>query len=196
MSSKSPRAPLISGQPVRGPALHSSQQLQPRGLGDSCVSLCHVEGPRPRQTPGQLTQGLRERIRASGEPHPGLAPSLAGVAPSAPASGWVTRGFCPPGTLQSTQLGYLRGWLQPRVFLDAEWAGAQARATLASPLRLPQCPLCLLLERRAPSLGDIKRGPRRPTPNTHATHPRPPQARSLGPHERGPCHPHRERRGP
>lgn len=167
-------------------------------------SSCSLAGWETHVCPSAMWRG-RGPARPLGS-SPKVSGSVRGTPPGARAQPpwgrsirtcqWVTRGFCPPGTLQSTQLGYLRGWLQPRVFLDAEWAGAQARATLASPLRLPQCPLCLLLERRAPSLGDIKRGPRRPTPNTHATHPRPPQARSLGPHERGPCHPHRERRGP
>ena len=116
MSSKSLPASLVSRQPIRGPSLLSSQQLQPLGPGDSSVALPR-EGaatppdpwaahPRP---PGAQAGGRGTRPGARSWP-----PLPVGDAP-----------VLPPGDAAKHEAGLPL----TRDARDADWAGAQAPAT-------------------------------------------------------------------
>lgn len=130
MSSKSLPASLVCGQPVRGPSLLSSQQLQPRGPG------AHPpRGPaRPRSSVPAASVGTSWR-----QGNPARGSHLA----APPAGDARVR---PPGDAAKRRAG-LPLALDAR---DAEWAGAQAPATPGAGSATPGAPPCRLLRETGP----------------------------------------------
>lgn len=146
-------------QPSIGPSSRSH-------LGwETHASRCHVRGPRPRQTPGQSTQGLGERTRAAGEPSWGNPTARAALHPPLPV---CDSQILPPGDAAKHAAGLpslqLQQWLAR--FPRRRAGGRAGLGEPRSPLRRPQWPPHQPLARRGRPPQGIKCGPRHPTSNT------------------------------